>query len=740
MRIYEFRVLGMNCASCAAAAQRAVKRVHGVECCGVTLANERLRVRGDGVSCVSVIEALKKCGLTAEALEDRAALVKLQKLTQVREMRSRRFQLSVALVFALLLFYTGTGRFLGLPAPVSAEAFPLWYALIQIVMLFPVLAVSRGIFVCGFRDAVSMQPSTDTLIALGTSAAILYSLVSFFRILRGDTAAVSEMYWDTAGLILAFVLLGQSFERRAAARTQDSIEALRALAPDHANILQPGGTLRRIPIADIMAGDQLYVHPGERLPADGRLESPLASVDESLLTGESIPVEKQAGDMLIGGSVNGSGAFTMTALRVGDETSLSQMIRLVRDAQQHKTPASHITDRVCAVLVPAVLGIALLSAVIWLFAGKPIAFALNAFISVLVVACPCAVGLAVPFAAMAGIARAARHGILVKHGGIFEAMPKLDCLMLDKTGTVTNGKPAVTDVLPYNIGEETFLAMFASGAQCSGHPIAKAITAHAAKRGMRLLPCDTFSAFSGFDASAAVEGHQLLMGSEKLFEERGIPCPMNFAALQRCGKLPVLLAIDGKFSGVIGIADTLKPDAKSGVAKLQRCGIHPILVTGDDAKTAHAVAGACGIKEVYAEMSPEAKAERLRSLQQDGLRTGMAGDGINDAIALGTADIGFAMGTGMDAALASADVVLLRGRIESIAETLSISRAVMRILRQNLIWAFFYHGIAIPLAAGALTLFGGPLLSPPFAALLMCLSSVTVLLNALRLKRMPIRF
>jgi len=738
MKIYEFKIGGMTCAACSAAVERVSKRAPGVESCSVNLATERLRVRAEDLDIENLQERIRKAGFTATPITDRDRQAKLDELQQKRSARIQLIKLIVAVVFGLLLMYVGMGSMMGLPFPVSMSEQPVLFTLIQIGLLLPVLAVGYQFYVRGFRNAVRLHPNMDTLIALGTSAAMLYSLVSFVRVLRGDVGAVHEMYWESAGTIVALVMLGKFFESKSKRKTTEAIRSLMQLAPDHANLLADDGTVKPIPVSDLMIGDRLLVHPGERIPTDGRLESNFASVDESMLTGESMPVEKLQGDVLTGGSINGASSFTMTAVRVGEDTSLSQMIRLVEDAQISKAPVSRLADKISGIFVPTVLGIAIVTAIIWLSLGQTLSFALTTFISVLVIACPCALGLATPTAIMVGTGRAAKHGVLIKSGEALEHAHGLDAIILDKTGTITVGKPVVTDVLPHNISEETFLAFFAAGEQTSEHPLGKAIVEYCKARNVSLLPCTAFTAISGRGASATVEGHQLLMGNEALLEEHGIAIPVDISLLANQGKTPMLLAVDGCFSGVIAVADTLKPDARESILKLRELGIRTVMVTGDHALTAQAIAKDAGIDEVHSGVMPTEKADLIRKLQQEGLSVGMVGDGINDAIALSASDVGFAIGTGTDVAIASADIVLMRGNLGSVSEAIAVSRATMRVIRQNLFWAFFYNAIGIPVAAGVLYAFGGPLLSPMIAALAMSFSSVTVLTNALRLKKMKI--
>ena len=736
MQIFEFKITGMSCAACSAAVERVTKRVQGVEACSVNLTTERMRVRCESDAIDSILAAVSKAGFGAEPVTDRSAQRKKDTEEFEKSLRLRRTRFTVALVFAAMLFYTGMGTMAGLPFPVSPDRDPVAFTLIQIILLVPVLIAGRDFYRRGFLNLIRLQPNMDSLIALGTVASICYSTVSFIRILSGHPEAVHDMYWESAGTIVALVMLGKYLESRSRFKTSESIRELVALAPDTADLLLPDGSCKTVPADHLLPKDRVLVRPGERIPADGILDSEEADVDESMLTGESLPVEKHAGDSLTGGSVNTSTALTMSVTRTGEETTLSQMIRLVEDAQAGKAPVSRLADRISGIFVPAVLGIAVLTAVIWLLCGQPVSKALTSFVSVLVVACPCALGLATPTAIMVGTGRAAKNGILIKSGEALEQTGSLDLILLDKTGTITNGKPAVTDVIPALADDTEFLSLFASGEQFSEHPLGKAVSEYAGTHGIPLLSCSEYKALSGRGASAVVEGHALLLGNERLMKENGISVPsgQKIEKLTQQGKTPLFLAVDGKYAGCIAVADTLREKAEENLAEIKRIIPDVRMVTGDNDRTARAIAGIAGISSVYAEVLPGQKSDIVRDLQKEGKTVGMVGDGINDAVALTRADVGFAVGSGTDVAISSADIILMGDALSRTSVAVRISRATMRIIRQNLFWAFFYNAISIPVAAGVLTLFGGPQLSPMIAALAMSFSSVTVLTNALRLK------
>lgn len=735
MELKEYKITGMTCAACAAQVERVTKRLPGVEASSVNLATERLRIRGESLTDDAVFAAVQKAGFSASPVGDRRSQAESDRAERQTRQKVQKRRLIVALCFAVPLFYASMGPMIGLPFPISMHDQPVAYAIVQMVLLLPVLIAGRHFYVRGFRALLRGAPNMDTLIAIGTVSSIGYSIYSFIRILSGDAMAAHDMYWESAGVIVALVMLGKHLESQSKQKTGDAVYRLLSLTPDTAHVLGKDGTEHELPVEHLVVGDRLIVRAGERIPTDGILEEGDASADESMLTGESLPVEKHPGDALTGGSINGNTRLVMRATRVGDDTTLAQMVRLVEDAQGSKAPISRLADRISAVFVPVVGAIALISAILWLLAGESFSFALTIFVSVLVIACPCALGLATPTAIMVGTGLAAQYGILIKSGEALEHTQNLSVIAMDKTGTVTNGKPVVTDLLPEGLAETDFLQLFASGEQGSEHPLARAILAAAQERKLSLLPVSDFTALPGRGARASVDGKTLLMGNAALLTEANVTVPEAYLQLARQGKTPMYLSVDGVFAGCAAVADTIKADSAEAVRLLDGIGVRSILLTGDNAATASAIAKEAGIDDVRAGLMPADKLNCIQRLQAEGAHVGMAGDGINDAPALALADVGFAVGSGTDVSIASADVVLMHDRLTDVVEAIRISKCTMRIIRENLFWAFFYNSIGIPIAAGLLHIFGGPLLSPMIAALAMSFSSVTVLSNTLRLKR-----
>ncbi len=738
MQILEFSVTGMSCAACSAAVERVTRRLPGVESAVVNLAAERLRVRGEALDASAVMAAVSRAGYGASPVADRKTQAEADRLRRESASKKQRRKLLVALCFAIPLFYLAMGPMAGLPSPVSMHEEPLAYGLIQLALLVPIVIAGRDFYRRGAAALFHLAPNMDTLIAMGTLAAMLFSAVSLVRVAAGDHMAVEGMYWESAGVIIALVLLGKQLEGRSKQKTADAVYRLLSLAPAQAERVLPDGTAQLIPVESLMAGDVLRVRPGARVPADGTLTEGAASVDESMLSGESLSVDKKPGERVTGGSINGPTMFLMRAERVGDDTTLAGMVRLVEEAQGSKAPVSRLADRISAVFVPVVVGIATLAAAAWLLAGKPLSFALMVFVSVLVIACPCALGLATPTAIMVGTGLAAKHGILIKSGEALERAHKLNVVAFDKTGTLTAGKPHVTDLLPKDMEENAFLTLLAAGEQGSEHPLGIAIVREAKRRGLALPPCAEFSALPGRGARALVNGHTLLIGNAALLSENGVEPGTDFEALAAEGKTPMLMAVDGRLAGLAAVSDPIKPDSARAVEALASMGIESLLLTGDNERTARAIAKQAGLTEVCAALLPEQKLARIRALQAKGRAVGMAGDGVNDAPALSAADVGFALGSGSDVSISSAEVVLLRDSLMDVARAVEISRLTMQVIRENLFWAFFYNAVGVPIAAGLLYAFGGPLLSPMLAALCMSFSSVTVLLNALRLKRRKI--
>lgn len=735
--ITEFSITGMSCAACSKAVERAVGRVDGVEAAHVNLATERLRVRSENDISQSVIAAVERAGYgaaVAQSIKKQSAIDEEKKL---REIAQKKRELIIAAIFTIPLFYISMGTMMGLPSPVTSDT-PKLFALVQLALLMPVIIAGRGFYTRGISALVRLHPNMDSLIAVGTIASMAYSLYSVWRIFNGDMHGVHELYFESIGTIITLVMLGKYFEARAKGKTGDALKALINLAPDEASVRDKSGVERRVRIEELLPGDVVIVRPGENMPVDGTIVSGATSVDESMLTGESMPIDKLEGDSVTGGSLNISSAITVKAVHVGDDTMLSGMIRLVSEAQGAKLPIERLADKISGVFIPIVGAIAIVSGAIWLTVGEPLSMALRAFVSVLVIACPCALGLATPTAIMVGIGRGAKLGILVKDAEALETACKVRKIALDKTGTLTKGKPAVTDVLAYTLDEDELTALFASGERLTEHPLGKAITAYAEGKGLELSKPSSFEALPGRGARATVDGKTLYMGNMALMEESGAEINENIGAdaerIASQGKTPMLISCDGEIAGLIAVADEIKPEAPKAVKRVKDMGIGVTLITGDNKNTAAAIGAIAGITDIMSGVLPTQKAERIKEMQADGSLVAMAGDGINDAVALAQADVGFSFNDGTDAAIAGASIVLMRNDLGGIPDAILLSRATMRTIKQNLFWAFAYNCIGIPIAAGLLHAFGGPLLNPMIAALAMSFSSVTVLLNALRLR------
>ena len=735
--ITEFSITGMSCAACSKAVERAVGRVDGVEAAHVNLATERLRVRSENDISQSVIAAVERAGYgaaVAQSIKKQSAIDEEKKL---REIAQKKRELIIAAIFTIPLFYISMGTMMGLPSPVTSDT-PKLFALVQLALLMPVIIAGRGFYTRGISALVRLHPNMDSLIAVGTIASMAYSLYSVWRIFNGDMHGAHELYFESIGTIITLVMLGKYFEARAKGKTGDALKALINLAPDEASVIDKSGVERRVRIEELLPGDVVIVRPGENMPVDGTIVSGATSVDESMLTGESMPIDKLEGDSVTGGSLNISSAITVKAVHVGDDTMLSGMIRLVSEAQGAKLPIERLADKISGVFIPIVGAIAIVSGAIWLIVGEPLSMALRAFVSVLVIACPCALGLATPTAIMVGIGRGAKLGILVKDAEALETTCKVRKIALDKTGTLTKGKPAVTDVLAYTLDEDELTALFASGERLTEHPLGKAITAYAEGKGLELSKPSSFEALPGRGARATVDGKTLYMGNMALMEESGAEINENIGAdaerIASQGKTPMLISCDGEIAGLIAVADEIKPEAPKAVKRVKDMGIGVTLITGDNKNTAAAIGAIAGITDIMSGVLPTQKAERIKEMQADGSLVAMAGDGINDAVALAQADVGFSFNDGTDAAIAGASIVLMRNDLGGIPDAILLSRATMRTIKQNLFWAFAYNCIGIPIAAGLLHAFGGPLLNPMIAALAMSFSSVTVLLNALRLR------
>ncbi len=738
MESLTLNIKGMTCAACSRAVERAVSKLDGVQSADVNLATEKLTVSFDTpkASKAGIIAAVKKAGYEAEDIPEDDEKADGSGLADMK----RRLILSA--VFALPLLIAAMGPmvlpFFGLPvwSLLDHMEHPKFSAALQLILCTPIVFLGRGYFLRGARHLAAGAPNMDSLIAIGTASAYLYSLYLTSLTFLGGHAG--ELYFESAGVILTLVTLGKYMEAVSKGRTSDSVKRLLSLAPDRAKVLR-GGEEHEIPVAQLAVGDIIVVRPGERLPADGVVTEGMTFVDESMLTGESIPVEKAPGDSVVAASINKNGMIRFRAERVGKDTALSGIIRMVEEAQGTKAPIARLADRVSGYFVPAVIALAALAAIFWAIRGEPASFVITIFISVLVIACPCALGLATPTAIMVATGRGAQYGVLIRSGAALETAHSIGIVALDKTGTVTEGRPKVCGIAATGgLGGDMLLALAASCEKGSEHPLGEAIVTEAEERGIPLRPPERFEAVPGRGISATVDGKAILLGNPRFLKESGVDilgADREAESFAMSGMTPVILAVDGLAEGVIAVADTIKSTSAEAVSLLKRLGIEPVMITGDNRRTAEAVAAQAGINRIMAEVLPEDKALNIKELQSGGRKTAMVGDGINDAPALVQADVGIAIGTGTDIAIESADIVLMRGDLRDVAAAIELSRKTIRNIRQNLFWAFCYNALGIPVAMGALYLFGGPLLSPMLAALAMSLSSVSVLTNALRLRR-----
>ena len=739
----EYKLSGMTCAACAMTVEMAVKDLETVEEVSVNLATERLSLLPKaGFDSQQVLDAVAEAGYQAEEKgKDRPSDVSEEAAMKAQELQKKKQQLLILLVTALPLLYISMGSMIGLPLPSFLDHMkhPLVFVLSQLLLTLPAVWIGRGFYQRGFRNLIKRHPNMDSLIAVGTSAAFLYSLYSVSQVFLGHHPFVHQLYFESVAVIIALVLLGKYLESSAKGRTSQAIQSLLELVPSQATVIRYGEAVT-IDTEDIRVGDIIRIKPGERMPVDGLVMEGQTFVDESMMTGESVPIEKKVGDTITSATINQNGSIDYQATRVGSDTTLAQIVRLVEEAQGSKAPIAALADKISLYFVPIVLSLATLSALGWYFlVGESLSFSLSIFIAVLVIACPCALGLATPTAIMVGTGKGAENGILIKSGQALEAAYQLDTIVLDKTGTITVGKPSLTDLLPLSaFNRSDLLRLIASAEQHSEHPLAQAILEAAEEEGLDLLPVSHFEAVIGRGLAAQVEGKHLLVGNESLMKEKHINSSAfqdQLLQLSQEGKTAMFVAIDGQLAGILAVADEMKSSSLKAVQELQSMGLEVIMLTGDREETATAIAQKAGIQKVIAGVLPDGKAAAIKNLQEAGKKLAMVGDGINDAPALVQADVGIAIGSGADVAIESADIVLMHSDLQDVVKAIKLSQATIRNIKENLFWAFAYNTLGIPIAMGLLHLFGGPLLNPMLAGLAMSLSSVSVVANALRLGR-----
>ena len=743
------KISGMTCAACSARIEKVVSKIEGVESVTVNLTTEKLSAYIDEeVADVQKIKAaVERAGFGWSELKEGSQQADEDRQKKEREINLLWKKFIVSAVFSLPLLYISMGSMLSflsfLPIPEYLEPmdYPLNFALVQILLTIPVLIAGNRFYVVGFRAIRMKSPNMDSLIAMGTTAALIYSLYSTWQIYQGNMGFVEGLYFETAGVIITLILLGKSMEAVSKGRTSEAIKKLMGLAPKTATVIKNGKEIE-ISIDDVEENDIVLVKPGAKIPVDGEITEGFTSVDESMLTGESMPVDKKVGDSVFAATINKNGLIRFRATKVGDNTALAQIIKLIEDAQQSKAPIAQMADIVSGYFVPTVFVIAIASFALWMLSGETLSFSLTIFVSVLVIACPCALGLATPTAIMVGTGKGAENGILIKGGEALETTHKINTIIFDKTGTITEGKPTVTDIITTGtVDSDSLLQITASAEKGSEHPLGDAIVKSAEDKGLELYPIEHFESITGQGINATIQGKQLLIGNIRLMQEMDIAVEAvlkDADTLAAQGKTPMYIALDSKLAGIIAVADVVKPGSAKAVKKLMEMGIEVAMITGDNRRTAEAIAKQVGITRVLSEVLPQDKSGEVKKLQQEGRRVAMVGDGINDAPALVQSDIGIAIGSGTDVAMESADIVLMHSDLMDVVTAIQLSKSTIRNIKQNLFWAFAYNVAGIPLAAGVLHIFGGPLLNPIFAAAAMSLSSVSVLSNALRLRRFKV--
>lgn len=733
-------IQGMTCSSCVMHIEKALGTIEGIVSVQVNIATEKADIVYDPskIRISDIKQAIVKAGYTPLDIESQG-LGDVDKDRRDKEVKALWQKFVVSLIFTIPLLVIAMGHLVGieLPSIVNPMHNPFNFAITQIVLVIPVAIAGRKFYTVGFRALIKRSPNMDSLIAMGTSAAIAYGFFATYKIYYGELEYAGDLYFETAGVIVTLILLGKYLESVSKGRTSEAIKKLMGLAPKTAIVIK-NDTEIIIPIEEVEPGDILLVKPGEKIPVDGEVVEGLSTVDESMLTGESMPIQKKAGDLVIGASVNKHGLMKMKATKVGKDTALAQIIKLVEEAQGSKAPIARLADIISGYFVPIVIGIAILAGLIWFLSGQSVLFSLTIFIAVLVIACPCALGLATPTAIMVGTGRGAEFGVLIKGGEPLETAHKINMVVFDKTGTITEGKPMVTDVITdVGFSKEQVIQVAASAEKGSEHPLGEAIVNNAFEAGIELLRINAFEAVPGHGIDVSLGETNVLLGNLKYMKDENIIVTLESEAdrLAAEGRTPMYIAINGIMAGIIAVADVTKENSAFAVTKLHEMGIKVAMITGDNKRTAEAIAKQVGIDMVLAEVLPEDKANEVKKLQEQNYIVAMVGDGINDAPALAQADVGIAIGSGTDVAIESASIVLMKSDILDVVTAIQLSKSTIRNIKQNLFWAFAYNTAGIPLAAGLLFAFGGPKLNPMFAAAAMSLSSVSVLTNALRLRR-----
>ena len=745
MKTEKYTISGMSCAACSSAVERVTRKLDGVKESNVNLTTGKMTITYDDTLLTqeAIIAKVEKAGFGAEPDVEKSKEEKQHEKDELQEnIKKTKRHLITNVILAIPLLYISMGHMLPitlpLPKGIDMSAHPLNFALAQCILTIIILYNGRKFYLVGFKSLFKGNPNMDSLVAIGTGSAFLYSLVMTIRIPQ-DVSSVHNLYYESAAIVVTLVMVGKYMEGRSKGKTSEAIRKLMELAPDKAIVLRDGEQIE-VPVEEIKTGEIILVKPGSKIALDGVIVDGNTTVDESMLTGESIPVEKEKGMTVIGGSINYQGAIQVEVTRIGEETTLAKIVRLMEEAQGKKAPISKLADVVAGYFVPTVMAIAVISSVIWAVLGHDLAFVLTIFVSVLVIACPCALGLATPTAIMVGTGLGANHGILIKSGEALETTHKVDTVVLDKTGTITEGKPKVMGIFG-NEADEKLLRIAASCEQHSEHPLGQAIVEEAKERRLKLDNPEKFRSITGKGIEAVLGGIEYHIGNKKLCEELEINLGENETeaqAIARKGQTPMFVIADRKILGIISVADPIKETSKETIKELKNLGITVYMLTGDNRLTADYIGHKVGVDKVVSEVLPQDKVSVVEELQKEGKRVMMVGDGINDAPALVQADVGMAIGSGSDIALDSSDIVLMKSDLQDVYKAICLSKATIRNIKQNLFWAFFYNACGLPLAAGALYLINGTLLNPIFAGLAMSLSSVSVVGNALRLRRLKL--